>query len=409
MRVLIVNTHYSKGGASRAARRLQVALNEYNINADYLSLLGERPSLFKKIKFNIKAALDRLPSLLVARKKVMFSTAWLSNSELVNAINSHACDIVHLHWVNSGALSVSDLTRIKKPIVWSLHDMWPFTGGCHYSSNCEGYIHECGQCPLLQSNKKNDLSSNILLKKRQAYNIIRDVQIVGLSSWMAESARKSYLFNESNVVNIPNPIDTSFFISQDLLDSRNSFRLPIDKKLVLFGAMSAVDDTRKGYRELTHALKYVINNSDIELVVFGSDKIERTFENGYVVNYVGYINSDAELRKLYSAADVMIVPSLQENLSNAIMESMSCSTPVVAFDIGGNKDMIEHKYNGYLATPYNPKCLALGISWVLSSAKYDQLRRNAREKITSNFDNKVVALQYKHLYEYSLNKVVERS
>lgn len=409
MHVLIINTHYSKGGASRAARRLQVALNECNIKADYLSLLGEQPSLLKKIKFNIKAALDRFPSLLVARKKVMFSTAWLSNSELVNVINAHPCDIVHLHWINSGALSISDLTRIKKPIVWSLHDMWPFTGGCHYSSNCEGYIRGCGQCPLLQSDKENDLSSSNLLKKRQVYSILQDVAIVGLSSWMAESARKSYLFNESNVVHLPNPIDTSFFISQDSLNSRNSFKLPVDKKLVLFGAMSAVDDTRKGYRELTHALKYVTHNSDIELVVFGSDKVERTFEHGYVVNYVGYINSDTELRKLYSAADVMIVPSLQENLSNAIMESMSCSTPVVAFDIGGNKDMVDHKYNGYLATPYNPKSLAAGISWILNSTDYDALRRNAREKIISKFDNKLVALQYKCLYESSLSNLVERS
>lgn len=402
MRVLIVNAHYSKGGASRAARRLQVALNEDGIHADYLSLYGGSKDFFERLKFRFKATMDRVPSLVVAREKIMFSTAWLSSSNFVHAINAHPSDIVHLHWINSGALSISDLTKIKKPIVWSLHDMWVFTGGCHYDNHCERYVSGCGQCPLLNSKKQNDLSFITLMRKQHALNSIDNIKFVGLSNWMTESAKKSYLLKDSYIVNLPNPIDTTFFSSQDMALSRSDFDLPHDKKLVLFGAMSAVDDTRKGYRELTQALKLMINNEDIELVVFGSSKIGRVIEDGCVVHYVGYIDSDVRIRKLYSAADVMIVPSLQENLSNAIMEAMSCSTPVVAFDIGGNKDMIDHKYNGYLATPFSPDSLALGIDWVTSSVQYAQLRNRAREKAVSTFDNKIVASQYKELYKLSL-------
>ncbi len=399
MHVLIVNAHYSKGGASRAAKRLQNALQEANVKADYISFYGDKQNILENLRFNFKASVDRLPSLFFAKKKIMFSTAWLSNSKLLNIINSHPCDIVHLHWINSGALSLSDIAKIKKPIVWSMHDMWAFTGGCHYDNFCNRYTHGCGNCPLLNSTKKKDLSHNIISKKSKFLTRNKNITLVGLSAWMTESAKKSYLFKAHKIVNIPNPIDTNFFSKEDVCKSREAYDLPKGKILVLFGAMSALDDTRKGYRQLIQALSCSSAPKDVELVVFGSNRIERTYENGYAIHYVGYINNDMDLRKLYSAADVMIVPSLQENLSNAIMESLSCSTPVVAFDIGGNRDMIEHKHNGYLAEPQDPESLAKGISWVIDPKRYPSLCNFARDSIVAKFDNNVVATQYKNLYK----------
>ncbi|TYB33570.1 MAG: glycosyltransferase, partial [Flexistipes sinusarabici] len=184
------------------------------------------------------------------------------------------------------------------------------------------------------------------------------------------------------------------------------WRLPKDKKLVLFGAMSSTSDPRKGYKELSEALFKMDKNYDIEFVVFGSSKPLNAPDFGFKTHYLGSLADDVSLVTLYSAVDVMVVPSLQENLSNAIVESLACATPVVGFDIGGNSDMIEHQKNGYLAKPYESKDLADGIEWVLREVQSSTfnvqgsgLRKNAREKVVREFDSKVVAEKYIELYE----------
>lgn len=409
MKILIINTHDIQGGAARAAYRLHQSLLDAGVKSQMLvqsktsvdnTIIGRvNKTKAQKVIGIIRPTLDAVPLKFYKNKTdTLFSPEWLPFSGIVDAIEAIDPDVVHLHWICGGMIQIEDLGRIKKPIVWSLHDMWAFTGGCHYDEECGKYKFGCCSCPVLGSKKEKDLSRYIFTRKQKIFEKMDNLTIVGLSNWLADCAGQSFLFANKQVVNLPNPIDTTRFLPIDKLQARMALKLPTNKKLVLYGAMSATSDPRKGYLELVKALRTLPNNNDIELLVFGSSQPENVPEYGFASHFLGHLD-DESLRLLYCAADVMVVPSIQENLSNAIMESLACGTPVVAFDIGGNRDLIEHKHNGYLSEPFNPDDLVRGILWVLNSPQYTQISQNAREKVLKCFDSKVVAKQYIDLYK----------
>src|SRR5690606_4703560 len=177
---------------------------------------------------------------------------------------------------------------------------------------------------------------------------------------------------------------------------------PQGKKLILFGAVAALEDSRKGFEELVSALVLMPRDEQFELVVFGGNRPKVAPDFGFVAHYVGHINDDEKLKLLYSAVDVMVVPSLQEAFGQTATEAMSCGTPVVAFGSTGLLDIIDHQVNGYLAELYYPSSLAEGIEWVLGHPNYEELSMNARKKVETSFDYKVVAEKYKRLYEECL-------
>jgi glycosyltransferase involved in cell wall biosynthesis len=358
-------------------------------------------SFSQKILSKLRPIIDSLPVRFYSTK-TLFSTSWFGFNDVVNQINALEPDIVHLHWINGGMLCIEDLKKIKAPIVWSLHDMWAFTGGCHYDEECGEYKNACGACPVLGSNKPKDLSSKILKRKQVSFSKHSNLTIIGLSQWLAHEAKASALFSQSLVLNLPNPIDTEIFAPFDKQQARNLFNLPLDKKLVLFGAMGATCDPRKGFKELSQALEQ-IDSDNIEFVVFGSSKPQTQQRFKQKTHYLGQFHDDVSLRVLYSAADVMVVPSIQENLSNAIMESLSCGIPVIGFDIGGNSDLIVHQKTGYLAKPFDVVDLAAGIDWVLSAPNYKNLCQNSRDKVLREFDSKVVTEKFIELYNSILN------
>ncbi|MDD2338776.1 MAG: glycosyltransferase family 4 protein [Methanosarcina sp.] len=407
MKVLIVNTYDISGGAARAAYRLHQALQSEGVESHMLvqskksddpTVIGSKTTMQKAICL-LFPMLDVLPLRYYKNKtQTFFSPSWLPLGRIVDKINASNADVVHLHWIAAGMMSIEDIARIKKPIVWSLHDMWAFTGGCHYDEECGKYKYECCSCPVLGSKKVNDLSRSVFARKQRVFDKIGNLTIVGLSRWLADCASQSILFANKRVVNLPNPIDTTKFIPVNKVQSRMALNLPTDKKLVLYGAMSATSDPRKGYIELVKALGALPNSADTELLVFGSSRRDNAPKYDFVAHYLGHVDDDS-LHLLYCAADVMVVPSLQENLSNAIMESLACGTPVVSFSIGGNRDLINHKQNGYLAEPFSSTDLAEGIRWVLNSPNYEALSKNAREKVLRCFDSKVVAKRYIELYE----------
>jgi glycosyltransferase involved in cell wall biosynthesis len=411
MKVLIVNTSDINGGAARAAYRLHKSLLTQNIDTQMLvldkssgdfSVLGPT-SKIEKVLNKLKSTLDSIPLKFYKDKTpTYFSTSWLPSISIINKINKLKPDVVHLHWINGGMIKIEDLKKIKAPIVWSLHDMWTFTGGCHYNETCDKFKRSCGNCLVLGSNKSKDLSNRIFHRKLKTFNKIKNLTIVGLSQWLADSAKNSYLLKDSKVVNLPNPIDTKIYKPIDKIHSRDIWNLPQNKKLILFGAMGATSDPRKGFRELSLALES-INDPDIVFVIFGASTPENPPVLGCKTHYIGSLSDDVSLTTLYSAVDVMIVPSLQENLSNAIMESLSCGTPVVGFNIGGNSDLIDHKKNGYLAKPLDNKDLANGIQWILNNTKYDEICSEARAKVLTNFKSEIVAKKYIQLYERVLN------
>jgi len=412
MKILHLNTSDIQGGAARAAYRLHRALLNESVDSQMLvqykasddHTVKRLDSRWQKTRAKIAPTLEAFPLRdYLHRTKTLFSPAWIPFSGIPEIIENLNPDLVHLHWICGGMMTIEDIARIKQPIVWSLHDMWAFTGGCHYDEQCEGYKKHCGQCKILGSSHLNDLSQRVFKRKQSTYNKINDkLNIVGLSQWLATCAENSTLLQNAKVVNLPNPIDTKTFSPISKHTARALLNLPQDKKLILFGAMSATDDPRKGFKELSQALLELPD--DLEFVIFGSNQPRESQKFKQQVHYLGHLHDDVSLRLLYSAADVMIVPSLQENLSNAIMESMACGTPVVGFAIGGNADMIDHETNGYLAQAFSSEDLAEGIQWVINTENYEQLCANARQKVLTHFDSQLVAKRYIELYREILSK-----
>lgn len=407
MRILTVNNSDINGGAAIAAYRLHRSLLSQGLDAKMLvqeklsddsTVIGPKCKALN-ILTQLRPTVDSLPVRLYRnRSKGVFSQNWLPSSKVLKVVNDYDPDIVHLHWFCGGMMRIEDLSKIKKPIVCSLHDMWLFTGGCHYSRKCDKYTHHCMRCVELATSRTNDLSRKIFRRKLKTYTKKDNMTIVGLSRWLKDCAEKSSLLRDKRVVNLPNPIDTSEFAPIDKVVAKDILGMPLDKKIVLFGAMSATSDERKGFKELAEAFKH-IDHQLIELVVFGSSGSTEVSDFGSKIRYMGTLHDEISLKLLYSAADVLVVPSLQENLSNTIVEGQSCATPVAAFDVGGNSDIIDHKTNGYLAQPFQVSDLAKGIEWILYNKKYEEICQQARSKVLEKFDSKLVSQKYIKLYE----------
>lgn len=406
MKILIINTYDIRGGAARACYRLHRALLNAGIDSQMLVqykesdddtvIIANSTVAIGKIMGIIRYALDIFPTKLYRNKTpILFSSSWLPSKNIINKINQINPDLVHLHWICNGMIRIEDLASINIPMVWSLHDMWAFTGGCHYTEECQRYKENCGNCKVLKSSKDQDFSNRIFKRKEKTYNKINHMTIISLSHWLNSCSKNSPLLRNKQNFNFPNLINTNDFIPLDKKKSREFCNLPQDKKLILFDATRNI---RKGFKELSNALKMLDKDNSIEFVVFGSSKPHKVPDFGFKTNYLGTLKDNKKLVALYSAVDLIVVPSLQENLSNTIMESLACATPVVAFDIGGNGDMIVHKENGYLAKPFEDEDLKNGIEWILSIPNYEELCQNARNKIVKEFDSVVVAKRYVDLY-----------
>lgn len=318
-------------------------------------------------------------------------------------------DVIHLHWINQGYLSMrslKELGALGKPIVWTLHDMWPFTGGCHYAGTCLEFNEHCGFCPFLRDGGKGDLSARLFKLKRETYEKM-NLSVVSCSQWLNTLANSSSLFNKRKCVTIPNPIDTDVFTPLDKTDCRLRLGLPTDKKLLLFGA-AKVGDMRKGYRYLAEALRIISNSfpavaHHIELVVFGQlDDESNEIAADFKVHNMNFVSDTHKLVSLYNAADAFVLPSLQDNLPNTVVESLACGTPVVGFRIGGVPEMVVHGKTGFLAEPKNSLSLANGIYATMFFDSKTQ-RPIIVEHAKQQFGEETVARQYIEVYEKAIN------
>jgi len=408
MKVLIVNHSDVIGGAARAAYRLHKALLKEGVNSYMLvqnkassdpTVISLYDTKIEKFFYLMKPTLDQLPvKFYKNRIKTLFSPSWIPSRKVIEKIKEINPDIVHLHWVCGGMLRIEDIAKINKPIVWTMHDNWLFTGGCHIMWGCENYKDKCGKCLILNSNLSYDLSRWVWYRKSKTFKKLKNIIIVGLSKWITKKAKESSLLKDKKIITLPNPIDTDIFKPIDKMLARKILNLSLSKKLIGMG--SAYIDPNKGYDLLIESLKFL--KKEIVLVLFGKydEKLIKTIKESKInVMHLGTFSDDISLAILYSSLDVFIIPSRQETLSNSIMESLACGTPVVAFNIGGNPDMIEHKKNGYLAKPFDVKDLAKGIKWVLEDENYDNLCKFAREIILERFDSKKVAKRYIELYK----------
>lgn len=391
------------GGAGRATIRLHQALLDQGIDSQMVvqTKTSDLPTIhtlaqskFQKLITPFRQAFDQLPTLFYKnRLKDTFSSTFLpKNKNLLKKIREINPDIIHLHWIGSGFINIFDLEQINRPILWSLHDANPFTGGCHVAYHgCDKYKTSCNTCPFLGSNFKYDLSYCNFKRKQKAYKKL-NLTINGLSRWIANEAKSSALFKNKDVVNLPNPIDTKIFRPIDKNTARNMLDLTTNKILLGFGAVSATQIPRKGYSQLIEALEILPDKHQYKLVVFGSSHGKEVA--GIETIFLGHLYDDVTLALFYNSLDLFITPSLAENLSNTIMESLACGTPVIAFDIGGNSDMIHHQQNGFLAK--GTQELANGVLWCLNNPA--QLSLNARSTILTKFDYNIVVQRYIDTY-----------
>lgn len=407
-KISLVSTYDCETGAAIASFRLHKALLKSGVESKYI--VGMKHSdhanvfgpdtVYKKGFALAKRRIDSLPQYVYRnRTQDYFSISWIPG-KTAKRIGTLKPDIVHLHWVADGFMRIEDISKIDCPIVWTLHDMWPFTGGCHYSGACNKYTKRCGRCIHLGSRTSIDLSRLIWRRKHRVYKNIK-MKVVSPSQWLADCARKSTLMNHFDIHVIPNGIDIDVFKPLDKGLARDIFSLPQNNKLILFGALDATSDRRKGFHLLQSVLQDYSSKCDcdaIELVVFGASKPLNPTDFNMKVNYVGRLHDESSLAVLYSACDLFLAPSLEDNLPNTILEAMSCGTPVIAFDTGGIPDLIDHKKNGYLAKPYDVMAFSHGIEWVLNHSSYRHLCCAARNKVVNEFCDKTIARKYLDLY-----------
>ncbi|MEQ8396054.1 glycosyltransferase family 4 protein [Thalassobaculum sp.] len=415
MRILHLSTFDIRGGAARGAYWLHRGLSERGIDSQML--VGrkygsdpdvlESPHMFGRLSNAVRGRLDSLPLNGYRKTEESYWTlGWLPD-RVDRAVAAHDPDIVHVHWTGGGFLSIDSLRHLRYPVVWTLRDMWAFTGGCHYTAGCERFTKKCGRCPQLRSDDENDLSRRMWSRKQAAWQNM-DLWLVPISSWLADCAHSSDLFEHTPIQVIPNGIDTASFQPMDPAQAKLTWDLPQDKLHILFGAIDATDDTRKGFHHMVDAIRILVEQgwSDrIELVVFGGGAVDDLATLGVPVRSVGELSDDTALARLYSACDVMVVPSEQEAFGKTLVEAMACGTPVVAFGSGGPVDIVEHEKTGFLAQPFSVQSLADGIVWCIEDeGRKRELGRSARDRAEHEFEITKVADRYHSLYRQILSR-----
>lgn len=420
MKILFINTSETAGGAAIAARRLIHALSRQGVSARMMvrdaeeSPTGKPAGTLSGVE-TVGGRFKRLP-FLWERFRIWiangFSRRGLWRVDIANAglpiTNSQAfreADVIHLHWVNQGMLSLAELGRILqsgKRVVWTMHDMWPCTAICHHAGTCDRYHSHCHDCPQLVRPSRKDLSSRVFSQKIKTYGL-GHITFVCCSEWLSDQARKSALLTGHDVVTIPNTYDATCFRPMSRTEARQELGLPQDKALILFASYK-VTNPQKGLDYLMRAFRY-LTDLNIGLIIVGqmaeaasdspvADRIDTLPFKRYPM---GYVSDEARMARIYQAADLFVTPSLEENLPNTIMEAMACGTPCVGFRVGGIPEMIDHQHNGYVAAYKNEQDLATGIRWTLTHR--EEAGARAAEKAAATWNEAVVARQYKALYE----------
>jgi len=406
MNILHISESDSHGGADRAAYRLHSALRENGVESlmlvqrkgtDDPYVQGPR-TLMEKVGCSIRPQLSTLPTRRFKEMTGDFYDSKIRWTSIVQQVNDLQPDVVHLHWVQRGMLHPGQLSKIKAPLVWTLHDMWPLTGGCHYDDACGKFTDACGECPVLNSKGKHDLSLRQHQLKRNAYTQAKPIHFVCISHWLKQCVETSAVTSGHPAYLIPNPLNTTRFKPLDQANARKLFSLPEKVPLILFGALHADREPRKGFDLLLDAI-HELSIEHVELVVFGCREPSPKPNFGKPVHYLGRLADDVSLAAAYNAADVMVVPSRQEAFGQTASEAMACGTPVVSFDVGGLKDIIDHEINGYKATPFDVNDLSHGLRFILEHPDKPRLDRDAREKALRQFENSVVAQQFRSLYQ----------
>lgn len=415
MKITLINST-NTGGAGIACLRLAEALQEQGHTVNVL-VQKEKNGGHRLTTPILKSKLSKIPYLLRQKKqekilrnypnrKPMLFSVPLGTSKIHEHPLVKDADIVHLHWTSDVFITTKDIEKMaemKGKLYLTFHDMWYMTGGCHYAGDCTKYVLHCCSCPQLNTVDENDLSHRIFGEKQRAYKKL-NLHAITPSKWMADLAKDSFMFSNQKVNHVFNAHNFNVFKPQDKQTAAKDLKVELtdDKKYILFGAMGALNDSRKGFKYLKEALTLIaedsaIDNSTIELLVFGSTADDLKSKIPFKITMLGNITSEEKMASVYNLADVFVAPSLEDNLPNTLIEAMGCGTPCVGFNVGGIPEIIDHKVNGYVAQERNVQDLKQGIKFVLFTDN-DAIREMAIKKVQKDCNYKTVAERHLELY-----------
>lgn len=413
MKPLLISQSDTVGGAARAAFRLHQALLSKGVQSrmrvaekksDLHTIDGPEGKVGKALGLIRPSLGGQLMRLQKSPSDDFHSLSFLP-SGLTKVLNRSEADVLHLHSIDSEYLSIADIARLHKPLVWTLHDMWAFSGAEHYGPEDEGARWRAGYSTDNRptGHKGLDIDRWVWGRKRKEWQ--RPISIVTPSHWLEKCVKASVLMHDWPVSVIPNALDTAKYRPWPKDQARALLGLPANANLVLFGAIGGAKDPRKGWDLLQSALELLaVQLLDVEGVIFGQSAPLNQPQLGLPLHWMGHLNDDVTLALLYSAADVMVVPSRQENLPQSGTEAQACGCPVVAFNCTGLPDVVRHEETGYLAKPYDSEDLANGIRWVLeNSERYARLCQAARARAVQLWSPEVVVPQYVKAYEAAID------
>ena len=414
MRVLIVNTSERTGGAAVAASRLMEALNNNGVKAkmlvrdketDRLTVAAVPGQKGMQLRFLWERFVVWL-GLYLNRNHLFEVDIANCGADITQLQEFQEADIIHLHWVNQGMLSLKGIRKILdsgKPVVWTMHDIWPATAVCHLTLDCRRFEQQCCHCRLLPGGgSDHDLAAKVW-RKKQKMLAGHQMTFVACSQWLAGEARKSGLLQGQRVESIPNPIDTHIYMPKDQQQARQRVGLPAEGRVILF-ASQRVTNLNKGMNYLVEACQLIATQhpdqkDHITVAVLGGHAEEIVGQLPFRTCPLGYVNDEQRIVDVYNAADVFVLPSLSENLPNTIMEAMACGVPAVGFRVGGIPEEIDHQQNGYVAEYRSSEDLARGIWWTLFEADHDAVRKACLQKVAHCYSQQSVANRYLEVYE----------
>lgn len=411
MKVLIVNTSELTGGAAVAASRLCDALNANGVKA----------MMLVRDKQTDDITVARCGGALQNRWNFLWErfVIWLSNRlsrenlfkvsianagiDITRTKEFQEADIIHLHWVNQGLLSLKGIRKVLqsgKPVVWTMHDMWPLTAICHHAYECTSYQSECSECPFLNHPGRHDLSYRVFRRKQQVlHGIAGHLSFVAVSQWLADKACSSALTGAFPVHVVPNVLSMQQFIIVDRIDARTALEAE-ERYVIAFGA-ARIDDPIKGFGYLCQALRLLVEQGrvkadEVRLLLFGQVRDGQVLQQIPVrYTHLGYVDDAYRLSQIYSASNVTVSSSLYETFGQTLIEAMACGSVPVSFDGSGQTDIIVHQKNGYLAHRLSAESLADGIAWGLQCPLSPQ---DLRRSVVRRYSESVVAQQYIKLY-----------
>jgi glycosyltransferase involved in cell wall biosynthesis len=407
MKILNVSAASEFSGAGIAALLTHNALIKSGIESRLLYIKSNNSSetngikqyensLSKTIIRKIVTFLDNLTLYFYPdRNKELFSISILGIKHVSNPDFIWA-DIIHLHWVNHGFISIPEITKWQKPVVWTLRDMWPLTGGCHYSYNCFHYTSGCGSCDHLKSSFKYDISY-YLNKRKKHYLSSKRIKWVAISSWLAKVASESEILRNAEIDIIYSGIDSEKFNLISKVEARDRLNLPNDCIILLIGATN-IKDKYKGYEYILELVNQL--NDNIVVVSFGNGILDKKLIKHRVIEF-GFVSDNQQLNLLYNSADLFLAPSISEAFGKTFAEAQCSGLPVLCFNNTGPMDIVEHKVTGYLADYLSNEDLLRGYNFLINS-ELDRSYTSKRAK--SLFDIEVIIDNYIKLYHNILNE-----